>query len=111
MNKGSVVLVNTSKSLLGDEGSTFFGRWFVSLLMRAAYERVTVQNPRRTILIIDEASDYIDHSFEKILSKLRQFNVGCLLTFQETSQIPIINSVLQNTSVKIVGGVEVATRP
>ncbi len=105
MEKGSVILVNTSKSLLGDQGSAFFGRWIVSLLIRAAYERVAVQNPRRTLLLIDEASDYVDDSFEKILSKVRQFNVGCLMAFQDTSQIPILRPLLSNTTVKLAGGI------
>jgi hypothetical protein len=104
MQSGSVVLVNTSKTLLGDEGSAFFGRWIVSLLIRAAYERVAVQNPRRTILLIDEASDYVDQTFEKILSKVRQFNVGCLMAFQNAKQIPILEAVIANTAVKLAGG-------
>jgi hypothetical protein len=106
MQKGSVILVNTSKSLLGDTASSLFGRYVVSCVLRAAYERVAVEHPRRTLLLIDEASDYVDQSFERILSKVRQFNVGCLMAFQDTSQIPIMNSVMANTSVKLCGGVE-----
>ena len=64
-----------------------------------------VQNPRRTLLLIDEASDYVDDTFEKILSKVRQFNVGCLMAFQDTSQIPILRPLLSNTTVKLAGGV------
>jgi hypothetical protein len=105
MQSGSVILVNTSKSLLGDQGSAFFGRWIVSLLIRAAYERIAVKYPRRTLLLIDEASDYVDQSFEKILSKVRQFNVGCLMAFQDTSQIRILRPLFSNTSVKLAGGV------
>ena len=65
-----------------------------------------MEYPCRTLLLIDEASDYVDQSFEKILSKVRQFNVGCLMAFQDTTQIPIMNSVMANTSVKLCGGVE-----
>ena len=106
INRGSVILVNTSRAWLGDEGSAFFGRWVVSLLIRAAYERVAIERPRRTFLLIDEASDYVDQSFEKLLSKVRQFNVGCLMAFQETGQISILKSVMAMTAVKLCGKVE-----
>jgi hypothetical protein len=105
MNRGSVILVNTSRAQLGNGGSAFFGRMVTSMLIRASYERVAVVNPRRVLLLIDEASDYVDQNFAQILAKVRQFGVGCLMAFQEVSQISILSSVLSNTAVKLVGGV------
>ncbi len=103
--RGSVILCNTSKNLLGKTGSAFFGRWVMSMIIRPAYERVEVKNLRRTIVLIDEASDYVNEASEELFSKIRQFNIGCLTAFQDTKQITILHSILTNTAVKLAGGV------
>jgi hypothetical protein len=105
MQKGSICLVNTRKLLMGEDASSLFGRYIISTVLRAAFERVAVDKPRRCYLMIDEASEFCDQSFENLLSKVRQFNVGVLIAFQHVTQIGgVLNSVLANTAVKLAGG-------
>ena len=105
MERGSIIFVNTSKNLLGKNGSAFFGRWIMSLIVRAAYERMHDTNPRQTYILVDEASDYTDNLFEEMLAKVRQFNVGCLLAYQATRQFRG-KGILDLTAVKLVGLLE-----
>jgi hypothetical protein len=106
MERGSIIFVNTSKNLLGKKGSAFFGRWIMSLVIRAAYERMRDTNPRQTLILVDEASDYTDTLFEELLEKVRQFQVGCLLAFQGTHQFRASKAILSLTAVKLCGLVE-----
>ena len=106
MERGSIIFVNTSKNLLGKNGSAFFGRWIMSLIIRAAYERIHDTNPRQTYILVDEASDYTDNLFEELLEKVRQFQVACLLAFQGTYQFRTSKAILSLTAVKLCGLVE-----
>jgi clan AA aspartic protease (TIGR02281 family) len=106
MERGSIIFVNTSKNLLGTDGSAFFGRWIMSLIVRAAYERMHDTNPRQTYILVDEASDYTDSLFEELLEKVRQFQVACLLAFQGTYQFRTSKAILSLTAVKLCGLVE-----
>ena len=36
MDAGKIILINNSKSVFGDEGAEFIGRFFVALIVRAA---------------------------------------------------------------------------
>ena len=42
MNRGSLILINTAKDLLKQEGCELFGRFFIALLSQAVQERAAI---------------------------------------------------------------------
>jgi hypothetical protein len=107
-NRGSIVLVNTSESLLKQDGSTLFGRYIIARTMASAFERASVPEERRraTLLIIDEAAPYFDDTFDKLLTRVRQFKLGVCVAFQHMEQASekLRSAIASNTSVKMAGG-------
>ncbi|MDR3500690.1 MAG: type IV secretory system conjugative DNA transfer family protein [Parvibaculum sp.] len=109
LNEGKIVLINTSKDLLKQEGSSLFGRFFIAMLTQAALERSTVPAPARTpaFFYVDEAQEYFDENIETILNQARKYRVGLTLAHQNLDQLgPRLRAaVLANTSIKCAGGV------
>jgi len=107
-NKGSIILVNTSERLLKENGSPLFGRYIIARTLAAAFERASIseQTRRPTFLIVDEAAPYFDDTFEKILTRVRQFKLGVCLAFQHMEQASekLRSAIASNTSVKMAGG-------
>jgi hypothetical protein len=49
MNKGSIILINTAKELLKEDGYEIFGRFFIALIAQATQERAAIaENKRKT---------------------------------------------------------------
>src|SRR3954469_5895916 len=94
LNKGSVILVNTAKDLLQQEGCSLFGRFCIALLAQATQERSTLPDneTRRlpTIVYIDEAHDYFEEGagIEFLLNTARKYKVGLVLSHQNLNQFP-----------------------
>src|SRR4051794_18159354 len=111
MNKGSVILINTAKDLLQQEGCSLFGRFFISLLAQATQERSAIAEARRlpTIVYIDEAHDYFEEGagIEPLLNTARKFNVGLVLSHKNLNQFPrsLAATVMASTAIKFAGGV------
>ena len=107
-NKGSIVLVNTSEMLLKENASPLFGRYIIARTMASAFERAAIpeQQRRPTFLIIDECAPYVDDTFDKLLTRLRQFKLGVCAAFQHMEQVSekLRSSIASNTSVKLAGG-------
>ena len=74
MNAGKLILINTAKSLLKEEGTEIFGRFFIALVAQAAQERATIPASQRTptICYIDEAHEYFDANIAIILAQAVQ---------------------------------------
>jgi hypothetical protein len=108
MNRGSLILINTAKDLLKQEGCEILGRFFIALIAQAAQERAAIPENRRrsTFLYIDEAHDYFDESLESLLNTARKYNVGLIIAHQNLDQFePTLRStVASSTSIKAVGG-------
>jgi tetratricopeptide (TPR) repeat protein len=108
MNKGTTILVNTNINLLKEDGMVLFGRYVIARALAAAFERSTIPQGRRkpTFLIVDEAAPYFDETFEKLLSRVRQFNLGVVIAFQNLAQADekIKAAIVSNTSIKYAGG-------
>ena len=109
MNAGKIILINTAKDLLKENGTEIFGRFFIALIAQAAQERAVLPERQRlpTFVYIDEAADYFDRNIGVILSQARKYNVGMVLAHQYLGQL---NAGLQdafaaNTSIKFAGGV------
>ncbi len=103
-----VVLINTDKDLLKEDGSSFFGRFFIALLVQAIEERSQHADPLPTFLYFDEAEDYFDEQFPRMLATVRKHNIGMIIAHQflaQTQSSQLSASLMSNTSIKFVGGV------
>lgn len=109
MNAGKVILINTAKDLLKEQGTEIFGRFFIALIAQAAQERATLPATKRkpTIVYIDEAQDYFDRNIGLILAQARKYNVGMVLAHQYLGQLEpkLQEAFAANTSIKFAGGV------
>jgi DNA helicase HerA-like ATPase len=110
MNSGKVILIDTAKDLLKENGTEVFGRFFIALIANAAQERATLHPSQRLpcFVFIDECHDYIssDANIKSILEQARKQSVGLILAHQYLSQISqgVLESLFANTSIKFVGG-------
>lgn len=108
MNDGKIILINTAKDLLKENGAQVFGRFFIALIAQAAQERASIRPEDRTPthVYIDEAHDYFDDNIEIILAQARKYSVGLTVTHQFLGQLTprLQASIASNTAVKLVGG-------
>lgn len=109
MNAGKVILINTAKDLLKEQGTEIFGRFFIAMIAQAAQERATLPKHKRTptIVYVDEAQDYFDRNIGLILAQARKYNVGMVLAHQYIGQLePKLQEAFSaNTAIKFAGGV------
>ncbi len=109
MNAGKVILINTAKDLLKEQGTEIFGRFFIALIAQAAQERAVLPKSERkpTFVYVDEASDYFDRNVGIILSQARKYNVGMILAHQFLGQLEprLQDAISANTAIKFAGGV------
>jgi hypothetical protein len=111
MNKRSVILINTAKDLLQQEGCSLFGKFCIALLTQATQERSAIAEDRRlpTIAYIDEASDYFEEGagINLLLNTGRKYQVGLVISHQNLGQFPrsLAATVMASTSIKFAGGV------
>jgi hypothetical protein len=109
MNAGKLILINTAKSLLKENGTEIFGRFFIALIAQAAQERATLPDWERlpTMVYIDEAQDYFDRNVAIILAQARKYQVGMVLAHQYLGQLEakLQEAFEANTSIKMAGGV------
>jgi phage pi2 protein 07 len=111
INTGKVILINTAKDLLKQQGTEIFGRFFLALIAQAAQERATLPASKRLpcFVYIDECQDYLstDSNFTMILEQARKQNVGIIAAHQYVTQLSpkTLDSLYANTSIKFAGGV------
>lgn len=91
MNAGKVLLINNSKSVLGEEGAEFFGRFFIALILAAAEQR-SGRSAREKLpchVYIDECQTVIrrDTKIATILDECRSQKIGLVLAHQRAEQI------------------------
>lgn len=109
MNVGKVILINTAKDLLKENGAQIFGRFFIAMIAQAAQERAVLARDARmpTFVYVDEASDYFDRTIGIILSQARKNKIGMLLAHQYLGQSEpkLLEAIAANTAIKFAGGV------
>jgi hypothetical protein len=109
MNAGKVILINTAKDLLKEQGTEIFGRFFIAMIAQAAQERATLREQDRipTFVYIDEAQDYFDRNIGLILAQARKYKVGVVLAHQYLGQLEprLQEAFAANTAIKFAGGV------
>src|SRR5512143_707296 len=108
MNRGSLILINTAKEPLKQEGCEILGRFFIALITQAAQERAAIPEERRraTFVYIDEAHDYFDESIQNLFNQARKYKVGLIIAHQNLDQFDatLRATVMASTSTKLVGG-------
>lgn len=109
LNAGKIILINTAKDLLGQEGAAIFGRFFVALIAQAAVQRAALpaHERRPSFIYIDEAQDYFDENISNLLNQARKYRLGLIFAHQNLDQLGagLRSSVLASTSIKFAGGV------
>jgi hypothetical protein len=110
MNSGSLILINTAKDLLKQEGCELFGRFMIALITQATQERAALPEEKRlpTFVYIDEAHDYFEEEggIEMLLNTARKYKVGVTIAAQNLAQFSrtLSATVMASTSTKVVGG-------
>jgi len=106
INGGGIVLVDTAKDFL-KSGSPYFGRFFISQVMQAMYERAAQRYRPPAYLIVDEAAEYFDQNIDDLLTQARKYNVGCIFAHQYLNQAtPQLRASLSaNTKIKLASNV------
>ena len=108
LNAGKTILINTSKTLLGDDASSIFARYCIAQTLSAAFQRVAIRPPYRLALIyIDEAWEVMkDATLSTLFTQARKYELGALIAFQNLEQMPdkLDHVILANTSTKLVAG-------
>lgn len=108
MGKGRVILINTAKRLLQDDGVEIVGRFMIAMILLAAEKRAMLPQEERLpcFVYLDEAHDYIakDEKLPNILAQARKYRVAMILAHQDLSQIKnpaVFASLMSNTSIKL----------
>ena len=105
MAKRKLILIDTNVNRLGDHGSSFFGRLFIALILRAARQRFTGSH-RPCYVYIDECAAYLDSRLELMLQQARKANIGLILAHQDLEKARsagILTAILGNTATKFAG--------
>ncbi|MCU7867423.1 MAG: DUF87 domain-containing protein [Candidatus Thiodiazotropha sp. (ex Lucinoma borealis)] len=109
LNDGKIILINTAKDLLGEQGTAIFGRFFIALIAQAAVQRAAlpVHDRRPAFVYVDEAQDYFDENISHILNQARKYRVGLVFAHQYLDQLSnnLRSSVLTSTTIKFAGGI------
>jgi len=112
MAAGKVLLIDTSIRHLGNEGSSFFGRFFIALIQLATQKRDTSRHLRSVYVYIDELSHYLEGTtghLEQLLDRAREAKVGLTLAHQQLRQLsdisPKLEASVHNTAIKLCGRV------
>ena len=89
MDEGRVLIVNLAKGRLGADISNLLGGLIVSSIANAAYSRQNVPEAARRpfFLYIDEFHSFTTAAFADMLSELRKYGLGVVLSHQHMAQL------------------------
>ena len=107
LNSDKILLVKLSQGLIGKENSYLLGSLIVSKLHQAILARQRLQIRTPYFIYIDEFQNFITPSISEMLSGIRKYNVGLILSHQDLQQLQredteLVNSVLGNIYTRIV---------
>lgn len=98
INSNKIILVKLPLGLIGTENSYLLGSMILSKIHQAAFARQSklVRNP--FFIYIDEFQNVITPSIKEMLSGVRKYNIGLILSHQDLQQLQgdtdLLNSVL-----------------
>lgn len=105
MNNGKIILIDASKAILGDEGSEFYQRFFLALILAAAQQRAKLKPEEKmpVYCYLDECQWVRnDQKLATILDECRSQKIGLVLAHQRTEQITDKNvlSAMSNCAIR-----------
>lgn len=112
LDAGKIILVNTAKSFLKQEGAAILGRYFIATLALVVQERAEQRARKDTLLYIDEVQDYArggEQNLAVMFEQFRKYRCGVTVAHQALSQIGPLEPILaSNTAIKLAGGTSAA---
>jgi hypothetical protein len=106
MDAGKIIIINNSAALLGEQGSEFLGRYFLSQIWAAATARSgrTQEDKKPCYLYVDEAHRIIrrDEKVSQIIDECRSQKLATIWSHQRLDQIESANvlSALANCAIR-----------
>lgn len=99
IDEGLVLLVNTSKGLLGESNSALLEAFLVAHLQKAALSRASGAPRRPYYLYLDEFQNYTTENLRDILSESRKYALSLILVHQYLDQLSpeLLSAVLNST--------------
>jgi Type IV secretion-system coupling protein DNA-binding domain len=107
LNDNKIVLLKLSQGLIGVENSFLLGSLMLSKIHQAVFRRQQQANRNPIFIYLDEFQNFITPSIKEMLSGIRKYNVGLILSHQDLQQLQredgeLLNSVLGNINTRIV---------
>lgn len=100
MDTNKILLVNISKGTLGAEASYVLGSLLLTSLASASFSRIDTPEEERSpfFVYLDEFQNFTNLTIIEMLSELRKFKIGIIMSHQYTSQLnpKILNAILGN---------------
>ena len=105
MNSGKIIVIDASKAILGDDGSEFYQRFFLALILAAAQQRAKLKPSEKlpVYCYLDECQWVRnDQKLATILDECRSQKIGLILAHQRTEQITDKNvlSAMSNCAIR-----------
>jgi len=105
MDEGKILIVNLAKGRLGEDSANVLGALLVTTLGLAAFSRADTEESRRSdhIIVIDEFQSFATLSVANMVSELRKYHVGLVLSHQHLFQLEpeVRHAVLGNVGTLI----------
>lgn len=107
LSENKILMVKLPQGLIGRENSYLLGSLILSKLHQASFGRQASLYRPPFFIYLDEFHNFITPSIKELLSGVRKYHVGLILSHQDLQQIQredteLLNSVLGNTYTRIV---------
>jgi hypothetical protein len=105
MNSGKIIIIDASKAKLGDDGSEFYRRFFLALILGAAQARSTMRpSEKMPVYVYLDECQWVrnDQKLATILDECRSQKIALILAHQRTDQItnPNVLSAMANCAIR-----------
>jgi hypothetical protein len=105
MNSGKIIIIDASKAKLGDDGSEFYQRFFLALILGAAQARSTMRpSEKLPVYVYLDECQWVrnDQKLATILDECRSQKIALILAHQRTDQItnPNVLSAMANCAIR-----------
>ena len=106
-NDNKIILCKLSQGLIGKENSYLLGSLILSKLHQAILRRQQQVTRNPFLMYLDEFQNFMTPSIKEMISGVRKYNVGLILSHQDLQQLQredgeLLNSVLGNCNIRIV---------
>lgn len=107
LNDNKIILLKLSQGLIGVENSFLLGSLMLSKIHQAVFRRQQQANRNPIFIYLDEFQNFVTPSIKEMLSGIRKYNVGLILSHQDLQQLQredgeLLNSILGNVNNRIV---------